>query len=169
MRKDDFDKPTKESLAKRAAFICSNPDCKSLTVAPSEEDEKKIIYVGKAAHITAASEGGPRYNATLTSDQRRSISNGIFLCSNCADMIDNNNGADFSVETLKEWKTNHENWITENLNKKIENKLIDVSGEHSAKGIGEVTGIEIKKPTIIRPGTKVSAEGIGKITGTKIG
>lgn len=118
--RDDFDKPVVDTLAKRAAFICSNPDCKTLTIAPSEEDNLKFIYIGKAAHITAASEGGPRYDKEMSSDNRKSINNGIFLCSNCADMIDKNKGIDFSVELLQKWKSDHEIWVRSNLNKKTQ-------------------------------------------------
>jgi hypothetical protein len=117
--RDGFTTQTIEALKKRAAFICSNPDCRVMSVAPSEADELKALYVGKAAHICAASVGGPRYDSEMTSDQRKHISNGIFLCSNCATMIDNNHGADFTVEQLKEWKSVHEEWIRENLNKSI--------------------------------------------------
>jgi hypothetical protein len=115
--RDDFDRSTIEVLAKRAAYICSNPDCKRLTVAPSPEDETKFIYIGKASHITAASLGGPRYDPSLDSEERRSINNGIFLCSNCADMIDKNSGSDFPVGRLRKWKAEHETWVSENLNK----------------------------------------------------
>lgn len=118
-KREDFDKSVIDALAQRAAFICSNPDCKTLTIAPSSEDEKKIIYIGKAAHITAASERGPRFDSSLSSEERKSINNGIFLCSNCADMIDKNQGIDFSVVLLKKWKADHESWVSRNLNKKI--------------------------------------------------
>jgi len=115
--RDDFPKPVADALAKRAAFICSNPDCRGLTIAPSEADESKFLYVGKAAHICAAAAGGPRYNAQMTPDERKSASNGVFLCSNCADMIDKNNGLDFPVARLRGWKDEHEKWVTANVNK----------------------------------------------------
>ena len=115
--RDDFPKPVVDVLAKRAAFICSNPDCRALTVAPSEQDDTKFLYIGKAAHICAAAEGGPRYDATMSPEDRKSASNGIFLCSNCADMIDKNNGFDFPVDRLQAWKNDHEKWVAANLNK----------------------------------------------------
>ncbi len=115
--RDDFAKPVVDLLAKRAAFICSNPDCRALTVAPSEQDETKFLYIGKAAHICAAAQGGPRYDATISPEQRTSASNGIFLCSNCADMIDKNNGLDFPVDRLQDWKSDHNKWVAANLNK----------------------------------------------------
>ncbi len=113
--RDDFDKGTVDTLAKRAAYICSNPNCRSLTISPSSENDTKFIYNGKAAHITAASKSGPRYDPEISSEERKSIRNGIFLCSNCADMIDKNDGLDFSVQLLKEWKNNHESWVSKHL------------------------------------------------------
>lgn len=115
--RDDFKKHTRDVLAKRAAYICSNPDCKKMTVAPSTELADGVLYVGRAAHITSAARGGPRFDASLPPEQRSDISNGIFLCANCADMIDDNNGADFKTLLLHQWKVDHEAWVSSNLNK----------------------------------------------------
>lgn len=52
--------------------------------------------MGKVAHITAAAVGGPRYMKELSEEDRKSITNAIFLCSNCADLIDKNKGIDYS-------------------------------------------------------------------------
>jgi hypothetical protein len=138
--RDDFDSSTIEFLKKRAAFICSNPSCRAMTISPSEKDEKKFIYIGKAAHITAASLGGPRYNSSLTSEERKSISNGIFLCSSCADMIDKNRGIDFPTPLINEWKKQHEEWIRDTLNKKLTaekqpEQVINVTSNHQQGGI----------------------------------
>lgn len=168
-QRDDFDKKIIEALAKRASYICSNPDCRCLTLAASDIDEEKYIYNGVAAHITAASKGGPRYDENLTPEERSNISNAIFLCGNCSIAIDKNKGIDYPTNQLLKWKEQHEEWIQEHLNKSLTNSIIVVAGEHHAKGVGNVTGLEIKKSTIIQPGTIVTAEGIGNITGTKIG
>lgn len=53
----------------------------------------------------------------MSPEHRKSASNGIFLCSNCADMIDKNNGLDFPVDRLQDWKNDHEKWVAANLNK----------------------------------------------------
>ena len=126
-KRDDFSPSIINILRKRASYNCSNPDCRASTIAPSEEHNEKIIYIGKAAHITAASVGGPRYDISLSSEKRSSIENAIFLCSNCADMIDKNNGIDFSVKLLKEWKNIHESWVRENLNNShlVKNNEVD--------------------------------------------
>ena len=114
--RDEFPKTVVEALSKRAAFICSNPDCRALTIAPSEADATKWIYIGNAAHICAAAERGPRYKGGMTPEERASASNGLFLCSSCADMIDKNNGLDFPEPVLRRWKEDHEKWVAANLN-----------------------------------------------------
>lgn len=131
--RDDFNKKTIENLAKRASYICSNPDCRNQTLSPSENDPEKYINIGKAAHITAAAENGPRYDSSLTPEQRSSIDNGIFLCSNCADMVDKNLGLDFSVELLKKWKEDHEKWIRENLNKSVDKQRNSIKRDRYQK------------------------------------
>lgn len=166
--RDEFSRRTIEGLAKRASYICSNPSCRCLTLCPSDEDPEKYIYIGKAAHITAAAEGGPRYEPSITKDQRESINNGIFLCSNCADMIDRNNGLDYPIEILSNWKKEHEEWVKTQLNKSSNSLVTFVEGEFSAKGVGKVTGIKTQSPTVFGPGTRGTAEGEGEITGLEI-
>ena len=52
---------------------------------------------------------------------------------------------------------------------KVDNQKTVVDGTHSAKGNGNVTGLDIKKPVILKHGTKASAEGTGNLTALKIG
>lgn len=166
--RDDFTRRVKDIIARRASFICSNPVCRSLTLCPSETDPEKVIYVGKVAHITAAAKNGPRYDQSLTPEKRSLINNGIFLCSNCADMIDKNKGLDFSTDLLKEWKRNHGKWVKENLNKSVNSMISIIDGEHHAKGKGRVTAIDAQELVFFKPGTKSVAEGEGEITATRI-
>ncbi len=168
--RDDFSPATVEAIAKRASYICSSPDCRCLTLCPSENDVEKFINIGKAAHITAASPRGPRYDPTLTREQRSSAENGIFLCAVCADKIDKNKGIDYPVDLLRKWKSDHERWVKENLNKNpfINPAIAVINGTHHAKGIGNVTGIDVQGPVIFKPGTQSIAEGTGNITATRI-
>lgn len=165
--RDDFSHSTVNALQRRAAFICSNPDCRRLTIAPSETSDCEWVYVGRTAHITAACEGGPRFDVSLTPEQRKHISNAIFLCACCATMIDNNNGADFPADLLKRWKAVHESWVKENLNKSPAS-ITEVAGIHEAHGIGDIAGLRITKPAKIMPGTITRADGIGRVSGTSI-
>ena len=64
-RRDDFSTTVKDVLAKRVGYVCSNPNCKKHTIAPSSKEDK-ITNIGEAAHITAAASGGPRYDDSLS-------------------------------------------------------------------------------------------------------
>ena len=167
--RDEFNREIRDALAKRASYICSNPDCRSITVAAAASDPEKFLFTGKAAHITGAAPKGPRYDPGLSASERAGIENAIFLCSGCADVIDKNGGADFSVDQLRSWKVEHERWVRDNLNKSIHSFITVVDGHHHASGIGEVTALDIEDAAFIRPGTIASAEGIGQVTATRIG
>lgn len=112
---DRFSGTTAGRAAKRAAYFCSNPVCRRLTIGPDSADESKSISTGKASHIRAASEGGPRYDPNQSSAQRRSISNAIWLCGACADLIDKNQGGSYPVVQLENWKLDHEALIKQCL------------------------------------------------------
>jgi DNA polymerase III delta prime subunit len=100
--RDDFTKQTIADIAKGVGYRCSNPDCARPTVAANAAQDG-IITIGVAAHICAASPGGPRFNAAQTPEARRGRDNGLWLCQNCGRLID----ADpqkFAVEVLMRWK-----------------------------------------------------------------
>ena len=101
--RDNFNNCTRELLARRVCYRCSNPECRKLTVGPHEEKEKHI-NVGVAAHITAASPGGPRYNDNLTAEERKDFNNGIWLCQTCAKLIDSDSTR-YTVSLLETWKS----------------------------------------------------------------
>lgn len=61
------------------------------------------MTLGEAAHITAAAAGGPRYDARLTREERRSIENGIWMCRHHARLVDTDED-NYSAETLRLWK-----------------------------------------------------------------
>ena len=109
--RDDFTQKTKSILAKRVAYHCSNPDCRCHTCMPGSNSDK-VICIGEAAHISAASEGGPRYDPSMTPAERKHIDNAIWLCSNCATMIDRDEKK-FPILLLKQWKKLTENWMQE--------------------------------------------------------
>ena len=100
--RDDFSFKTKEELAKRVAYRCSNPQCRQPTIGPKGNSDG-TISIGEAAHICAASSGGKRYDPTMSSEERSACQNGIWLCRNCAAMIDRDE-AYYTVELLNAWK-----------------------------------------------------------------
>ena len=101
--RDDFSPATKRTLAGRAGYACSNPDCRRLTAGAALGDDAKVVSVGVAAHIKGAAPGGPRYDPLQSAEERRHASNGIWLCSAHAKQIDDDY-AHFTVDKLKTWK-----------------------------------------------------------------
>ncbi len=102
----DFTNKTKEILAKRVGYRCSKPDCGQPTVGPGVKDEE-VISIGVAAHITAASPGGPRYDVNMSEAQRAHVSNGIWLCQTHSRLIDVDSKR-YSIGLLQEWKESAE-------------------------------------------------------------
>lgn len=100
--RDDFTPAIKELLANRVGRKCSNPSCRKLTCGPKVENDK-IINVGVASHICAAAKGGPRYDEKMSSEERKSFENGIWLCQTCAKLIDSDT-VRFTKENLLSWK-----------------------------------------------------------------
>lgn len=101
-RRDDFKPTVKIQLAQRVGYLCSNPQCQRLTIGP-RKGEQGSNTIGVAAHIKAASPGGPRYDSSQTPMERASADNGIWLCADHAHLIDHNH-EEFTVEKLEKWK-----------------------------------------------------------------
>lgn len=104
--RDDFRQKVKRTLANRVGLECSNPDCRAHTSGP-QTDASKALNVGVAAHITAAARGGPRFDPTLTDNERAGASNGIWLCQTCAHKVDGDPVA-YPAYLLRGWKAQAE-------------------------------------------------------------
>lgn len=100
--RDDFSAQTKDVLAKRVGYRCSNPGCRQQTSGP-HDDPNRAINVGVAAHVTAASSGGPRYDPALSPEERQSVENGIWLCQTCGRLVDSDDSR-YSTASLAGWK-----------------------------------------------------------------
>lgn len=85
--RDDFTEKTKDRMAKRVGYRCSNPNCRKLTCGATVEPDS-FVNIGVAAHICAAAPGGKRYDKSMSASQRKSMLNGIWLCQSCAKLID---------------------------------------------------------------------------------
>jgi hypothetical protein len=103
--RDDFTQKTKEILKDRAGNKCSFPTCRAPTSGASNESEASVDRTGMACHIFAAApgRGARRYDAKMTSDERKSIRNGIWMCYKHGKQIDNDESR-FTVEILQKWK-----------------------------------------------------------------
>ena len=74
-----FSLETVQTLSKRAALICSNPDCGALTSGLTD-DTSGSINIGEAAHISGRAGSSARYKPELTVAELADITNGIWLC-----------------------------------------------------------------------------------------
>lgn len=109
MGRDDFSSETKKRLAQRAAGRCSFPGCDVLCWLPGTEPND-TYSLGVAAHIKAASSNGPRYDESQSPEDRKDISNAIYLCQNHAHQIDQDEER-FPVDKLLIFKESHESQV----------------------------------------------------------
>lgn len=75
-KRDEFSLTSKRILQERVGNRCSNPNCPRLTSGPNFH-LNKATRIGEAAHITGATPGGPRFDSSLSPQERSSINNGI--------------------------------------------------------------------------------------------
>lgn len=143
MARDDFTQKVKDELAKQVAHRCSNPEHRIITIGPSERDKSNSI--GEAAHICAASEGGPRYDRSMTREERKSIENGIWLYANCAKDIDRDVQR-FTVESLKQWKASAITIARAELGKQLPSDTETINTLTTALS-GNVTDLRVRAVT----------------------
>jgi len=157
---DDFSDAVKKTLANRVGHVCSNPECRALTSGP-QDDPSRAVNVGVAAHITAASPGGPRYDSSLLPEARSGHKNGIWLCQNCAKHIDND-PARFTVDVLRKWKSDAEAEAKGRVGKTAASRIRDTS--NSIETIEALRAVQrrvtLDQETILR----LRDEGLIKVT-----
>ena len=93
-------KAVKISLQQQVGGHCSI--CDARTWAPHAEANKALV-LGDAAHIAAASPGGPRYDRSMSDVDRSAAENLIWLCLRCHREVDRNSSP-FSREWLVQKK-----------------------------------------------------------------
>src|SRR5689334_6418496 len=103
-QRDNFSVAVVRDVRDRTGNLCSQPECRKATVGADQSTSTGVKIIGVAAHIRAASPGGPRFDASQTPAERSSIENAIWLCASCSVLIDKNDGQDFPVPKLEEWK-----------------------------------------------------------------
>jgi hypothetical protein len=91
----------------------SRPACEQVLAKPEWQAVQAVV-----CHIRAASPGGPRYDPSMTEDERSHFDNLIVLCPNCANLIDRVQPGRFTVECLRDMKARHleraeQGWTTE--------------------------------------------------------
>ena len=113
-------------LYARSGNKCAFPSC----CTPIFEDNNQLT--GECCHIEAYSEGGPRFNASLSDDDKNSYDNLILMCSRHHKIIDGNPD-DYPVEYLKSIKASHEEKYMEStlkLNNSMLNQLMESTQQY---------------------------------------
>lgn len=100
-RRDNFSQSVINILFKRAGGKCCR--CHAPTFGPVTNNPNKYRNIGQAAHIAAAAPGGPRFDPHMSTEERTSAANGLWLCSNCHDQVDRDVD-EFTTRVLKEMK-----------------------------------------------------------------
>lgn len=95
----------------RAASRCAI--CKHELTEDTKSVSKSFL-IGQMAHIVAQSLDGPRGSSPLDAAARDEYSNLILLCPTDHTRIDSN-VSDYTVEVLHKIKTDHEEWVKDNL------------------------------------------------------
>lgn len=109
----DFNKTTVDTIAKRASYKCSNPDCRINTIGPSSNPNKST-KIGEAAHIYGARAGSKRYKEAMSDTIRSQITNAIWLCRNCHKLIDTDESR-YSSNLLFGWRQEHDEFVLSTL------------------------------------------------------
>src|SRR5437667_9706043 len=128
--RENFKREVINQVAARVNYVCSRSACGAPTSGP-RIDSAKSLNLGVAAHISAASPGGPRYDPRLTTAERTSHNNAIWLCQNCAKLIDNDESR-FTENDLQQWKRDAEAKALDRIGKvatDAETKHLDFSEE----------------------------------------
>ena len=89
----------------RALFARSGNEC-AFTGCIQHLVNDKNQFIGQLCHIEAANPGGPRFNEQQSDDERRAYENLILLC--YPHHIETDDAEAFSVQQLKDMKTEHE-------------------------------------------------------------
>lgn len=103
----------KKHLWGMSAGRCAYPTCRiELTKEGNEQDGP--VTIGEIAHIFAHSPDGPRPHPDGLYGNANGYENLILLCRNHHREVDGQPNT-YSAATLRQWKTDHERWVAEQL------------------------------------------------------
>jgi hypothetical protein len=94
------------ALAHFSGGCCYCPGCPEPVL---REVDGKIHFIVQIAHICAALRGGPRFDDTMTDNQRRDLPNLLLLCDpHHGEVDDEDNLGLYTAEVLRRWKRQRE-------------------------------------------------------------
>lgn len=100
---------TQKLLWGKAAGRCSRPECRRTLVEDATQTDDPTL-IGENCHIIAEADDGPRGDPTVSTDQRNKYENLILLCNADHKVVDDQTGK-YTVDVLRQMKTDHEKWV----------------------------------------------------------
>ncbi|WP_433531253.1 hypothetical protein ACQPYA_03845 [Micromonospora sp. CA-263727] len=120
------------------------------------------------AHIRAANEGGRRYVARMTDEERNSFDNLVLLCIVHHKIVDKIRPDEFSIEVLEAWKDNREgpgHAALRGLRSLTEDRLQDLIAASFAdvtaqidEAVDRLSAIDAEAASLLRPLVEQLAE-----------
>lgn len=152
---------TRAALFAFSQRTCYYPDCDIPVVRFVGDDP--VINVD-IAHISGALPGAPRYDESMTDDERRGYANLILLCIPHHKTVDRLHPEKYSVDELGRWKREHEDAIgTASLEGITEDRLAQLI-EEAVRAAGVKRHVELE----IAPGISMPT-GVFPIPGDQPG
>jgi len=112
-------------------------------------DDSSELPLGEAAHIEGYGVGSPRYNPSMSEQERNSYSNLILLCPTCHSIIDKDI-SEYTTTKIKTIKNEHEKWIESLIKDKLPNityKELEVILDYLVNNpANEQKNVEITRP-----------------------
>lgn len=105
--REHFPSAVRATIAGRAGYRCSFPECGRLTIGPGVAPHE-VASTGFACHIFSAAPRGPRGQGRLTAEQLRKAENGFWACGEHAKLVDTNDGRRYPAAKLLGWRALHE-------------------------------------------------------------
>lgn len=105
--RENFPSAVRATIAGRAGYRCTFPECGRLTIGPGAAPED-VASTGFACHIFSAAPRGPRGQGRLSADQLRKAENGFWACGEHAKLVDTNDGRRYPAAKLLGWRALHE-------------------------------------------------------------
>lgn len=145
-------------LYAKAAGRCSFEQCRRDVVLEASNSDK-TKQIGKIAHIVAHSQDGPRANPNYPKEKLDTYENWILLCSTCHDTVDAQESK-YTVEDLRNIKTSHESWVTEQLDESMSDVTfaeLDIAAKAIASGVHS----DNNDLSVIAPEEKIQKNNLG--------
>ena len=95
-------------------------------------DEDTVL--GEICHIRARRKGGPRYDPSLSEEQKNSAANLVLLCPTCHTLVDKDRSGAFSVEWLEAIKAEHEQGAAIEFTSVEARLALAILAKHTTKG-----------------------------------